>query len=40
MGEVGGNTLGLFGCQFSPDGETLLAHGYQGAFTIWHKDKV
>lgn len=38
VGEVGGNTLGLFGCQFSPDGGTLLAHGYQGAFTLWNTD--
>lgn len=36
VGEVGGNTLGLYGCQFSPDGTAILAHGYQGAFTVWH----
>mgnify|MGYP001794556779 CR=1 FL=1 len=38
VGEVGGNTLGLYGCQFSPDGRTILAHGYQGAFTLWNID--
>lgn len=36
VGEVGGNTLGLYGCQFSPDGKSILAHGYQGAFTLWN----
>nr|XP_054767769.1 elongator complex protein 2-like [Lytechinus pictus] len=37
VGEVGGNTLGLYGCQFSPDGESILSHGYQGAFHLWTK---
>ena len=37
VGEVGGNTLGLYGCQFAPDGNTVLAHGYQGAFTVWNR---
>ena len=37
VGEVGGNTLGLYGCQFGTDGNTILAHGYQGAFTVWHR---
>ncbi|XP_067931925.1 elongator complex protein 2-like [Watersipora subatra] len=37
VGEVGGNTLGLYGCQFGPDGNTILAHGYQGAFTVWNR---
>ncbi|XP_064647875.1 elongator complex protein 2-like isoform X2 [Lineus longissimus] len=36
VGEVGGNTLGLYGCQFSPEGQSLLAHGYHGAFHLWH----
>ena len=44
MGEVGGNTLGLYGCACSPDGDTVLAHGYQGAFHLWkritNKEKV
>lgn len=38
MGTVGGNTLGLYGAVFSADGETILAHGYQGAFHMWHKE--
>ena len=35
MGEVGGNTLGFYGCSYSPDGKTVLAHGFQGAFHLW-----
>ncbi|XP_071484227.1 elongator complex protein 2-like [Diadema antillarum] len=37
VGEVGGNTLGLYGCQFGPDGKAILGHGYQGAFHVWTK---
>lgn len=40
VGEVGGNTLGLYGCQFSPDGNTILSHGYQGAFHVWTRDSA
>ena len=40
MGEVGGNTLGLYGGVFSPDGRFILAHGYQGAFHLWQKAVV
>ncbi|XP_071811428.1 elongator complex protein 2-like [Apostichopus japonicus] len=39
VGEVGGNTLGLYGCQFAPDGKTILAHGYQGAFHVWSSSR-
>ncbi|KAK3587822.1 hypothetical protein CHS0354_019687 [Potamilus streckersoni] len=35
VGEVGGNTLGLYGGMFGPDGLSILAHGYQGAFHHW-----
>ncbi|XP_052803085.1 elongator complex protein 2-like [Mya arenaria] len=35
VGEVGGNTLGLYGGMFGPDGDSILAHGYQGAFHHW-----
>ncbi|XP_033124267.1 elongator complex protein 2-like [Anneissia japonica] len=38
VGEVGGNTLGLYGCQFSPTGDSILGHGFQGAFHLWHTD--
>ena len=40
VGEVGGNTLGLFGGVFSPDGSSILAHGYQGAIHQWLYNKV
>ncbi|KAK3784841.1 hypothetical protein RRG08_056800 [Elysia crispata] len=35
VGDVGGNTLGLYGGLFSPCGQSILAHGYQGAFSQW-----
>uniref|UniRef100_A0A1B6DSR2 Elongator complex protein 2 n=2 Tax=Clastoptera arizonana TaxID=38151 RepID=A0A1B6DSR2_9HEMI len=37
VGEVGGNTLGFYGGFFSPDGMSILAHGFQGAFHLWRK---
>ncbi|GAB1600873.1 elongator complex protein 2-like [Argonauta hians] len=41
VGEVGGNTLGFYGGLFSPLGDSILAHGYQGALHQWiyHLDK-
>lgn len=38
-GDVGGNTFGFFGGKFSPDGRTILAHGYYGSLHCWIKDK-
>ena len=38
MGEVGGNTLGYYGCAFGPDDKNVIAHGYQGAFQMWSKE--
>ncbi|GFR97899.1 elongator complex protein 2 [Elysia marginata] len=38
VGDVGGNTLGLFGGLFSPCGQSILGHGYQGAFNQWTYD--
>lgn len=35
VGEVGGNSLGFYGCKFGPDGLHILGHGYQGSFHIW-----
>ena len=40
MGEVGGGNLGFLGGLFSPDGQSVLAHGYQGAFHVWTFDEV
>ncbi|EGG20140.1 WD-40 repeat-containing protein [Cavenderia fasciculata] len=35
IGDMGGNILGLYGAVFSPTGEYLLSHGYNGAFHLW-----
>ncbi|BFY99084.1 hypothetical protein BsWGS_02124 [Bradybaena similaris] len=39
VGDVGGNTLGFFGGLFSPSGQSILGHGYQGAFSQWTYNK-
>ncbi|XP_037119720.1 elongator complex protein 2 isoform X2 [Syngnathus acus] len=38
VGEVGGNTLGFYGGQMSPDGCMILAHAFHGALHLWSKD--
>ncbi|XP_015911782.2 elongator complex protein 2 isoform X1 [Parasteatoda tepidariorum] len=35
LGEVGGNTLGFYGASFSPKGDIIIGHGYQGAVHVW-----
>ncbi|KAE8282076.1 Elongator complex protein 2 [Larimichthys crocea] len=39
VGEVGGNTLGFYGCQMSPDGSMIMAHAFHGALHLWCKDQ-
>ncbi|KAM9738304.1 elongator complex protein 2 [Menidia menidia] len=39
VGEVGGNTLGFYGCQMSPDGSMIVAHAFHGALHLWCKDE-
>ncbi|KFM70246.1 Elongator complex protein 2, partial [Stegodyphus mimosarum] len=41
VGEVGGNTLGFYGGVFSPCGEIIVGHGFQGAIHVWefHKEE-
>lgn len=39
MGDVGGNTLGLYGGVFGPSGDIIIGHGYQGAFHIWQREE-
>lgn len=39
VGEVGGNTLGFYGCQMSPDGSMIVAHAFHGALHLWQKDR-
>lgn len=38
LGDVGGNTLGFYGCLPSPDGSTLMAYSFHGAFHRWNYD--
>lgn len=40
VGEVGGNTLGFYGGVCGPDGNTIMGHGYHGAFHIWKRSDV
>ncbi|XP_013813198.1 elongator complex protein 2 isoform X4 [Apteryx mantelli] len=40
VGEVGGNTLGFFDCQFSPDGSMIVAHAFHGALHLWKQTAV
>uniref|UniRef100_A0A8D9AMC6 Elongator complex protein 2 n=1 Tax=Cacopsylla melanoneura TaxID=428564 RepID=A0A8D9AMC6_9HEMI len=35
VGEVGGNTLGFYGCKFGPQGRYILGHGFQGSLHLW-----
>lgn len=37
VGDVGGNSLGLYGAVFGPSGDCILAHGHQGEFHLWKK---
>ncbi|KAM3596864.1 uncharacterized protein V6R79_021827 [Siganus canaliculatus] len=39
VGEVGGNTLGFYGCQMSPDGSMIMAHAFHGALHLWCRDQ-
>ncbi|XP_039592800.1 elongator complex protein 2 isoform X1 [Polypterus senegalus] len=38
VGEVGGNTLGFYGCQISPDGSLIIAHAFHGALHLWRQN--
>ncbi|CAF1469362.1 unnamed protein product [Adineta steineri] len=40
VGEIGGNTLGFYGCTFSPCGSYILGHGYEGALHLWKIEEV
>ena len=35
VGEIGGNSLGFYGCKYAPNGLSILAHSYQGSFHLW-----
>ncbi|KAL9699738.1 hypothetical protein quinque_003179 [Culex quinquefasciatus] len=38
VGEVGGSSLGFYGGKFSPDGKSIIGHGFQGSLHLWHQD--
>ncbi|XP_036372087.1 elongator complex protein 2 [Megalops cyprinoides] len=40
VGEVGGNTLGFYGCGMSPDGSMIVAHAFHGALHLWQRDQT
>ncbi len=40
VGDVGGNSLGLYGAVFGPRGDHIIAHGYQGTFHLWKRITV
>lgn len=37
VGDVGGNSLGFYGGKFSPNGQSIMGHGFHGSFHIWHQ---
>uniref|UniRef100_A0A2K6RU22 Elongator complex protein 2 n=1 Tax=Rhinopithecus roxellana TaxID=61622 RepID=A0A2K6RU22_RHIRO len=40
VGEVGGNTLGFYDCQFNEDGSMIIAHAFHGALHLWKQNTV
>ncbi|CAF0775093.1 unnamed protein product [Rotaria sp. Silwood1] len=40
VGEIGGNTLGFYGCTFSSCGSYILGHGYEGALHLWKIEEI
>ncbi|KAF9161161.1 Elongator subunit elp2 [Actinomortierella ambigua] len=38
VGEVGGGVTGFYGGLFGPDGDWIMAYGYNGAFHIWRNE--
>uniref|UniRef100_A0A8C8YP15 Elongator complex protein 2 n=1 Tax=Prolemur simus TaxID=1328070 RepID=A0A8C8YP15_PROSS len=40
VGEVGGNTLGFYDCQFNEDGSMIIAHAFHGALHLWKQSAV
>lgn len=39
VGGVGGNSLGFYGGKFRPNGKSIIGHGYQGSFHLWHQSE-
>ncbi|CAH7096630.1 elongator complex protein 2 [Phodopus roborovskii] len=40
VGEVGGNTLGFYDCQFGENGTMIIAHAFHGALHLWKQSKI
>lgn len=40
VGEVGGNTLGFYDCQFGENGSMIIAHAFHGALHLWKQSTV
>nr|BAE39766.1 unnamed protein product [Mus musculus] len=40
VGEVGGNTLGFYDCQFGENGTMIIAHAFHGALHLWKQSTV
>lgn len=40
VGEVGGNTLGFYNCQFGENGTMIIAHAFHGALHLWKQSIV
>lgn len=38
VGDAGASSLGYYGGCFSPDGRSLVAHGFTGALHLWHRE--
>lgn len=39
VGDAGCSSLGYFGGIYSPDGNSIVAHGFTGALHMWQKEK-
>lgn len=38
VGDAGASSLGYFGGCFSPDGRSIVAHGFTGALHLWNRE--
>lgn len=40
VGDMGGHTLGFYGCAFHPAGTAILTNGYSGSLHLWREDSA
>ena len=38
VGDAGASSLGYFGGCFSPDGRSIVSHGFTGALHLWKRE--